>query len=114
PTPTPDTSSTSTGVVQQAAAPLPPDPVSSDPLTPTPVVADNTDVTAQALAQRVAGPGYGMNIFIWDSPATTDRDLGKVAQAGFGWQKSLFQWRLIEPKKGEYNWSEADRVVRAS
>lgn len=55
-----------------------------------------------------------MNVFIWNAPATTDRDLKKLAEAGFGWQKSLFQWRLIEPAKGIFDWAEADRVVQAS
>jgi hypothetical protein len=55
-----------------------------------------------------------MNIFIWDQPSTTQRDLQKVTGAGFGWQKSLFQWRLIEPQRGVYNWTEAERVVKAS
>src|SRR3712207_8711285 len=55
-----------------------------------------------------------MNVFLWDNPTTTDRDLGKLKAAGFGWQKTLFQWREIEPVKGQFRWAEADRVVRAS
>ncbi len=69
---------------------------------------------AQSLPSRVSGPAYGMNIFIWDMPFTTDRDLARVSDAKFGWQKSLFQWRLIEPQRGTFDWTEADRVVRAS
>src|SRR5207237_7179347 len=75
---------------------------------------DLGQVTTQSLAPRVNGPGYGMNIFIWDSPDTTDRDLAKVSDAHFGWQKSLFQWKRIEAKRGVFAWSEADRVVDAS
>jgi len=60
------------------------------------------------------GPQYGMNVFIWDEPATTQRDLQKVTDAGFQWQKTLFQWRLIEPARGVFDWTEADRVVQAS
>ena len=31
------------------------------------------------------------------------------------WQKTLFQWRFIEPqKKGQFDWDEADRIVKAS
>jgi polysaccharide biosynthesis protein PslG len=65
-------------------------------------------------AAAVKGPEYGMNIFVWDFPQFMDRDLGKIASAGFGWQKSLFQWRVIEPRKGEFDWENADRVVKAS
>lgn len=59
-------------------------------------------------------PEYGMNIFIWGAPDTTDRDLDKLVDLRFGWQKSLFQWRLIEPEKGRFDWREAERVVAAS
>jgi len=55
-----------------------------------------------------------MNVFIWNNPATTERDLNKLGAAGFTWQKSLFQWREIEPAKGQFNWSESDRVIGAS
>jgi len=63
---------------------------------------------------RAASPEYGLNIFIWDQPRTTARDLGKVAGVGFNWQKTLFQWRLIEPVKSQPQWGEAERVVKAS
>lgn len=63
---------------------------------------------------RAASPEYGMNIFIWDAPRTTNRDLGKVAGAGFTWQKTLFQWRHIEPVRGQPQWLESERVVKAS
>jgi hypothetical protein len=59
-------------------------------------------------------PEYGMNVFIWDQPRTTNRDLGKVAAAGFTWQKTLFSWKYIEPVKGQPQWSESERVVKAS
>jgi polysaccharide biosynthesis protein PslG len=63
----------------------------------------------------VAERQYGMNLFIWNHSETTARDLGIVNQAGFGWQKTLFQWREIEGKcKGCFDWSEADRVVKAT
>jgi len=62
----------------------------------------------------VKGPEYGMNIFVWDFPQFIDRDLSKIASTGFGWQKSLFQWRRIEPRKGEFDWENAERLVKAS
>ena len=63
---------------------------------------------------RAKSPEYGMNVFIWGHPETTDRDLRTLRAAGFTWQKTLFQWRLIEPAKGEFDWSESDRVIAAS
>src|SRR5438105_10288241 len=62
-----------------------------------------------------ASPDYGVHTFIWSQPATTERDLQLVKGAAFHWQKSLFPWREIEPTaKGQFTWTEADRVVRAS
>jgi hypothetical protein len=60
-------------------------------------------------------PEYGVSTFIWGNPATTDRDLKLATDAGLRWQKTLFQWKQIEGKgKGQFDWSESDRVVRAS
>jgi len=56
-----------------------------------------------------------MNVFVWGNQKTTDRDLGKLKDAGFGWQKTLFSGGFIEPqKKGQFDWDEADRIVKAS
>jgi SH3-like domain-containing protein len=64
---------------------------------------------------RAASPEYGMSVFVYDNPTTTQRDLGKLKALSFGWQKSLFSWRSIESRcKGCFTWNEADRVVRAS
>jgi polysaccharide biosynthesis protein PslG len=66
-------------------------------------------------AGPTASPDYGVHMFIWDRPATTQRDLRLAAGAGFRWQKSLFPWREIEATaKGQFDWTEADRVVRDS
>ena len=65
--------------------------------------------------QPVASPDYGLSIFLWGQPLTTDRDLKIASGAGFKWQKTLFQWKQIEGKaKGQFDWSEADRVVKAT
>ncbi len=75
---------------------------------------------AQAVAGPIApigvsSPDYGMSAFLWGHPDTTSRDLKLVTDAGFRWQKTLFQWRQIEGVcKGCFDWTEADRVVRAS
>ncbi len=63
----------------------------------------------------VSSPDYGMSLFLWGHSNTTDRDLKLVTDAGFRWQKTLFQWRQIEGAcKGCFDWTEADRVVQAS
>ena len=54
-------------------------------------------------------------MFLWGQPATTDRDLKIASSANFHWQKTLFQWRDIEgTAKGVFDWTESDRVVKAS
>ena len=63
---------------------------------------------------RARSPEYGASVFLWNAPLTTDRDLGKLNELGFGWAKELFQWRFIEPEKGRFNWGESDRIVQAA
>jgi len=64
---------------------------------------------------QVSSPDYGMSLFLWGHTNTTERDLKLVTDAGFRWQKTLFQWRQIEGAcKGCFDWSESDRVVKAS
>jgi polysaccharide biosynthesis protein PslG len=77
--------------------------------TPTPVpTAVNTPVS-------LSQPDYGIHMFIADQPATTARDLRLATDAGFHWQKTLFQWRDIEgAARGRFDWEESDRVVQAS
>ncbi|HLZ30193.1 MAG TPA: hypothetical protein VKV73_22955, partial [Chloroflexota bacterium] len=63
----------------------------------------------------VSSPDFGMSVFLWGHADTTSRDLKLVTDIGFHWQKTLFQWRQIEGAcKGCFDWSEADRVVKAS
>ncbi len=63
----------------------------------------------------VPSPDYGLSMFLWEQPTTTARDLNIATSANFHWQKTLFEWRQIEGAgKGVYNWTEADRVVKAS
>jgi polysaccharide biosynthesis protein PslG len=63
---------------------------------------------------RAKSPEYGMNVFVWGNPSTTDRDLGRVRDAGFTWQKTLFMWKQIEPVRGQFNFTESDRIIRQS
>jgi polysaccharide biosynthesis protein PslG len=94
-----------------AAAPTPtPGPAAAAP-PPTAALAPPPPIPGPL----VTSPDYGLNLFVWGHPTTTDRDLSLTSGAGFRWQKSLFQWRQIEGGgKGQFDWSEADRVVRAA
>jgi hypothetical protein len=76
----------------------------------------NTTTTAlvPASPDRLASSNYGMSIFIWNNPTTTGRDLATLQVADFGWQKTLFKWREMNPDPGVYNFNESDRVVSAS
>jgi hypothetical protein len=86
-------------IVVSACAPSTPPP----PPTPAPPPA------------RVPSPDYGLHVFVWGHPQTTDRDLKLASDLGAHWQKSLFEWRSIEKEgKGQFDWREADRVVKAT
>ena len=63
----------------------------------------------------VSSPDYGMSMFLWGQPSTTERDLKIASGVNFHWQKTLFQWATSRRNgKGCFDWSEADRVVKAS
>ena len=83
-----------------------------------PAEAPSPQATAPVVASgpyRAASPEYGLSVFAFEHPRTSDRDLDKVTALGFGWQKSTFTWRAIEGKcKGCFHWDETDRIVRAS
>ncbi|HEY0582239.1 MAG TPA: hypothetical protein VGE94_08645, partial [Chloroflexota bacterium] len=80
-----------------------------------PVAAPAAPAAPPATPVAVSSPDYGMSAFVWGHPDTTGRDLKLVTDVGFRWQKTLFQWRHIEGAcKGCFDWSEADRVVKAS
>jgi hypothetical protein len=111
-------------LVAAACSPaVPPVPaVPTPPPAPTPTVVSAppppTPAPTAAPAPTLAPGGaldYGVSVFIWGEPLTTGRDLTLATDAGFHWQKTLFQWREIEGQaKGVFDWTEADRVVRAS
>lgn len=63
---------------------------------------------------RTASPEYGASVFLWGFGGTTEQDLAKLNSAGLTWQKTLFQWRYLEPQRGRFDWAEPDRIVRAS
>jgi hypothetical protein len=82
--------------------------------SPSPMAVPSPAAVTGPSPYRAKSPEYGMNVFVWANPSTTDRDLQKLQGAGFTWQKSLFKWRDIEPVRGQFNFSESDRVIRAS
>ncbi len=90
-------------------------PASQPVSRPVQSAAASTPVPAQSTSTPAPSPDYGLSMFLWSNPATTDRDLKLATSAGFRWQKTLFQWRMIEGEgKGRFNWAEADRIVKAS
>ncbi|MSQ23157.1 MAG: hypothetical protein EXR58_01185 [Chloroflexi bacterium] len=86
-------------------------PIATVPIGPVPVPTVAASVPS---ALRVPSPDYGASIFVWGAGATTPRDLNKLREARLNWQKTLFQWRFIEPERGRFDWAEADRIVKAS
>jgi len=94
-----------------------PDSDLSDAFTPLPAPTDwsSVGITYSGAPLQAASPEYGISVFLWGSPDTTQRDLSRVRDLGFGWIRQLFQWRDIEgADKGVYDWTEADRIVRAA
>ncbi|MBX5492182.1 MAG: cellulase family glycosylhydrolase [Chloroflexi bacterium] len=66
------------------------------------------------LPYRAASPEYGMNLFVWRAPDVTNAHLRRLTAAGFTWQKTRIPWAEVETRKGQFNWEETDRVIRAS
>ena len=78
-----------------------PSPQPTPTLTATPAVRQFMDSLA-----------YGMQIFPWWRAEVSDRDMGLVKDAGFGWLKINFGWRDIEGAgKGHLDWTVPDRIV---
>jgi len=98
--------------------PLTPD---ASKANPTCVVPTSTVIPLGPVPLPTAGPPkslhmdtpeYGMIVNVWGmGDCITDRDLRLVKESGFTWVKQPFRWRDIEARRGEYDWSEADRVV---
>ena len=64
---------------------------------------------------QAPSPDYGVSVFVWGEQAATARTIDQVKDLGFNWVRQLFQWRDIEgADKGQFDWAEADRVVKAA
>jgi len=102
-------------LTQDAPAPtaLPenPEAATSTPAPPPPADTPAPSSPSHGPVQ-VKSPDYGAQAFLWWRPETADRDLGLMADAGFGWVKQWFAWQDIEGGgPGVYDWSISDRVV---
>src|SRR5207253_4864922 len=49
-----------------------------------------------------------------DAPSVTASHLRKATAIGFGWQKTRVPWAEVEARRGEFQWTETDRVIQAS
>ncbi|HZR98750.1 MAG TPA: cellulase family glycosylhydrolase [Chloroflexota bacterium] len=109
----------------QSGAPAPaiarPDQLPDSDLTnafaPPPAPTDWSALTATFAGAplQAPSPDYGVSVFLWGEPAATGRTINQVKDLGFNWIRQLFQWRAIEgTDKGQFDWSEADRVVKAA
>ncbi|HEX2923573.1 MAG TPA: hypothetical protein VHS28_06055, partial [Chloroflexota bacterium] len=70
--------------------------------------------TAMPGVYRSSSPEYGMHDFVFSHPDTASRDFKKVTDLGFGWHKSLLEWKWIEPEKGKFDWYATDSLVYGS
>jgi polysaccharide biosynthesis protein PslG len=87
----------------------------ADAVTPVSVPLLPGAVKPNPAPPPVASPDYGLSMFLWGQPTTTERDLKIASGANFHWQKTLFKWRTIEgAAKGVFDWTESDRIVKAS
>jgi hypothetical protein len=105
PSPTPtqppvtDTPTSLPVVEPTATAPPPTEP----PPTPTPT-------SPPAPSSLDTGFDYGINVHLFGQEGQPIRDA--VNELGFHWVKHQVRWNEIEPQKGEYVWSEVDRLAR--
>ena len=96
------------------SADIPADTIVAETPAETPV-APITPLRVPFSPEMLESSNYGMSIFVWNHPETTQRDLETLKLADVGWQKTLFQWREIEPScKYCFDFREADRVVAES
>src|SRR5260221_879050 len=69
-------------------------------------------VQTPELPRQVPLAGVNVELRQYD-PATLDRELGKIAAAGFVWVRQTFAWQDIEPAKGEITFAKYDPIVKA-
>ncbi len=64
------------------------------------------------LPQHVPLAGVNVELTRYDS-AALDRELTKMAAAGFVWVRQTFNWQDIEPTQGQFDFSKYDPIVAA-
>ena len=65
-------------------------------------------VRASDLPALVLPAGVGVNIHFTSGH---EKDLDRIAAAGFKWVREDFFWSAIERRRGEYDWSDYDDLV---
>lgn len=51
---------------------------------------------------------------LWQSAATIDYELGRLAAGGVQWIREDFPWGALEPTRGTYNWALSDQLMTAA
>jgi len=74
----------------------------------TEAAACRTDLTAESLG---VATGSGLDTLV---DADLDRYFAATADSGATWVRFDFDWSVIEPRRGEFDWSGTDRVVDAA
>lgn len=69
---------------------------------------------ALVVKQVVPSPAPAIQASLWWNSEKANRDLWLVQRLQFQWVKQTFAWRDIEPKRGSYEWQQADQVVAAA
>jgi polysaccharide biosynthesis protein PslG len=69
--------------------------------------------------QPVVAPdgGYGFAVGapqVWMTPEDANRELDAVAETGAQWLRVHIDWHFIEPVRGQFNWSYADRWINGA
>lgn len=73
------------------------------------------DVAGQPYIPLAVDKSLGINVDLSRlEPAEIERVLASVADGGFRWVRQRFGWDLIEPERGEYDWSVWDTIVNAA
>jgi polysaccharide biosynthesis protein PslG len=71
--------------------------------------------TPSTPAQAGGNFAYGFQVQLWDfNPDAKKQVMGMVQQAGFNWAKHQVEWATIEPKPGQYDWTQLDGIVNAA
>jgi hypothetical protein len=62
---------------------------------------------------QAASPEYGMVVQVFGA-GDPGQQLDLVKNAGFSWIKLQMSWKAMEPQPQQYDWTEADRIVKAA